>query len=102
MLHPGEVFAGYVIERLLGAGGVGEVYFARHPRLPGSDAVKVLAAQFSADAEYRARFEREADLAAGLSHPAVVKVYDRGEFQGRLWIAMELVEGVDLAHRLQA
>ncbi|WP_227979351.1 serine/threonine-protein kinase [Nocardia spumae] len=102
MLHPGEVFAGYVIERLLGAGGMGEVYVARHPRLPRSDAIKVLAAQFSADAQYRARFEREADLAAGLSHPAIVKVYDRGEDQGRLWIAMELVEGVDLAQRLRA
>ncbi|MEU6563544.1 serine/threonine-protein kinase [Nocardia nova] len=102
MLRPGEVFAGYVIERLLGAGGMGEVYVARHPRLPRSDAVKVLAAQFSADGEYRARFEREADLAAGLSHPAIVKVYDRGEFQGRLWIAMELVEGVDLGQHLRA
>ncbi|WP_156959845.1 serine/threonine-protein kinase [Nocardia sp. BMG51109] len=102
MLHPGEVFAGYVIERLLGAGGMGEVHVARHPRLPRSDAVKVLAAQFSADAQYRARFEREADLAAQLSHPAIVKVYDRGEDQGRLWIAMELVEGVDLAQRLRA
>lgn len=102
MLQPGEVFAGYVIERLLGAGGMGEVYVARHPRLPRSDAVKVLAAQFSADAEYRARFEREADLASRLSHPAIVKVYDRGEDRGRLWIAMELVEGVDLAQRLRA
>ncbi|GEM31006.1 hypothetical protein NN3_20130 [Nocardia neocaledoniensis NBRC 108232] len=101
MLRPGEAIAGYVIERLLGAGGMGEVYVARHPRLPRSDAVKVLAAQFSADPEYRARFEREADLAAGLSHPAIVKVHDRGEDQGRLWIAMELVEGVDLAQRLR-
>lgn len=101
-MHPGEVFAGYVIERLLGAGGMGEVYVARHPRLPRSDAVKVLAAQFSADAEYRARFEREADLASRLSHPAIVKIYDRGEDRGRLWIAMEFVEGVDLAQRLRA
>ncbi|MFD4356881.1 serine/threonine-protein kinase [Nocardia sp. NPDC058518] len=101
MLRPGESIAGYVIERLLGAGGMGEVFVARHPRLPRSDAVKVLAAQFSADPEFRARFEREADLAAGLSHPAIVKVHDRGEDQGRLWIAMELVEGVDLAQRLR-
>ncbi|MGW6696458.1 protein kinase domain-containing protein [Nocardia sp. NPDC055049] len=100
MLRPGEVFAGYVIERLLGAGGMGEVYAARHPRLPRSDAVKVLAAEFALDPQYRVRFEREADLAAGLSHPAIVKVYDRGECDGRLWIAMELVEGVDLAQRL--
>ncbi|MGY0498514.1 protein kinase domain-containing protein [Nocardia sp. FBN12] len=102
MLRSGEVFAGYVIERLLGAGGMGEVYAARHPRLPRSDAVKVLAAEFALDPRYRVRFEREADLAAGLSHPAIVKVYDRGECDGRLWIAMELVEGVDLAQRLSA
>ncbi|MFI7195030.1 protein kinase [Nocardia nova] len=102
MLYSGELFAGYRIERVLGAGGMGEVYVARHPRLPRSDAVKVLPAQYAADPEYRARFEREADLAASLSHPAIVKVYDRGEYEGRLWIAMELVDGVDLAQRLAA
>lgn len=102
MLYSGELFAGYRIERVLGAGGMGEVYVARHPRLPRSDAVKVLPAQYAADPEYRARFEREADLAASLSHPAIVKVYDRGEYEGRLWIAMELVDGVDLARRLAA
>ncbi|OXR46094.1 Serine/threonine-protein kinase PknF [Nocardia cerradoensis] len=100
MLHSGEMFAGYRIERVLGAGGMGEVYVARHPRLPRSDAVMVLPAQYAADPEYRARFEREADLVASLSHPAIVKVYDRGEYEGRLWIAMELVDGVDLAQRL--
>ncbi|OBA42974.1 hypothetical protein A5780_04035 [Nocardia sp. 852002-20019_SCH5090214] len=102
MLYSGELFAGYRIERVLGAGGMGEVYVARHPRLPRSDAVKVLPAQYAADPEYRARFEREADLAASLSHPAIVKVYDRGEHEGRLWIAMELVDGVDVAQRLAA
>ncbi|PPJ02506.1 hypothetical protein C5E51_30555 [Nocardia nova] len=102
MLYSGELFAGYRIERVLGAGGMGEVYVARHPRLPRSDAVKVLPAQYAADPEYRARFEREADLAASLSHPAIVKVYDRGEYEGRLWIAMELVDGVDVAQRLAA
>jgi hypothetical protein len=101
-LHPGTVFAGYTIERLLGAGGMGEVYLARHPRLPRSDALKVLAAQFTTDPDFRARFEREADLAGALSHPAIVKVNDRGEFDGRLWMALELVEGTDLAQRLRA
>ncbi|MET9329304.1 serine/threonine-protein kinase [Tsukamurella sp. NPDC003166] len=97
-LQPGAVFAGYTIERMLGAGGMGEVYVARHPRLPRSDALKVLLPQFAADPQFRARFEREADLAAGLVHPAIVRVYDRGEFDGHLWIAMELVDGEDLAH----
>ncbi|GAA1085976.1 MULTISPECIES: serine/threonine-protein kinase [Tsukamurella] len=101
MLQTGDDFAGYRIERLLGAGGMGEVYVARHPRLPRSDALKVLPPQFASDPQFRARFEREADLASSLSHPAIVKVFDRGEFEGRLWIAMELVDGLDLSRRLR-
>ncbi|MET9325998.1 protein kinase [Tsukamurella sp. NPDC003166] len=96
MLQPGEVFAGYVIERRLGAGGMGEVYVARHPRLPRREALKVLAANLADDAQFRARFEREADLAASLSHQNIVAVHDRGEADGRLWIALDLVDGVDL------
>ncbi|MFE3447124.1 protein kinase [Nocardia sp. NPDC059180] len=96
-LEPGSVFAGYSIERILGVGGMGEVYIARHPRLPRSDAVKVLAAQFTRDDSYRRRFEREADLAASLSHPGIVSVHDRGESDGRLWIALELIDGIDLS-----
>ncbi|MEV3966104.1 serine/threonine-protein kinase [Nocardia sp. NPDC050193] len=101
-LKPGSVFAGYTIKRLLGTGGMGEVYDARHPRLPRSDAVKVLAAQFTDDDSYRRRFEREADLAASLSHPGIVSVHDRGEFDGRLWIALELIDGIDLSASLAA
>ena len=89
------MFAGYVIQRLLGAGGMGEVYLARHPRLPRLDAVKILRADLTDDADYRQRFHREADLAATLSHPRIVGVYDRGEFNGRLWISMDYVEGTD-------
>ncbi|CAJ1502912.1 serine/threonine-protein kinase [[Mycobacterium] burgundiense] len=92
----GAVIAGYTIERKLGAGGMGTVYLARHPSLPRSDALKVLSAEFSADPQFRARFRREADLAAGLDHPNVVRVYTRGETEdGRLWIAMQYVEGTD-------
>ncbi|WOC13793.1 serine/threonine-protein kinase [Gordonia sp. MP11Mi] len=101
-MSPGAEFAGYVIERRLGAGGMGEVYLAKHPRLPRHDAIKVLAPHLTADPAYRARFEREAELAAGLRHPAIVAVYDRGESDGRLWIAMAYVEGRDLAERLAA
>ncbi|MBS4103393.1 serine/threonine protein kinase, partial [Tsukamurella paurometabola] len=52
------MIGGYVVERLLGAGGMGAVYAARHPRLPRVDALKVLPAAFSGDPTYRARFER--------------------------------------------
>ncbi|MBF6170498.1 serine/threonine-protein kinase [Nocardia blacklockiae] len=96
-LLPGTVFAGYVIERVLGGGGMGTVYVARHPRLPRRDAVKVLSAEHSGDAEYRARFVREAELVARLNHPNIVAVHDRGVEDGRLWIAMQYVEGGDAA-----
>lgn len=91
----GEVFAGYVIQRLLGTGGMGEVYLAQHPRLPRQDALKILSSASTADEEFRARFTREAELAATLWHPHIVGVLDRGEFNGRLWISMDYVDGTD-------
>jgi serine/threonine-protein kinase len=99
-LTGGEVFAGYVIQRLLGAGGMGEVYLAKHPRLPRLDAVKILPAALTDDADYRQRFNREADLAAGLWHPHVVGIHDRGEFNGQLWISMDYVDGTDAGRLL--
>jgi Protein kinase domain len=91
----GEVFAGYVIQRVLGTGGMGEVYLAQHPRLPRHDALKILSSASTADEEFRARFKREAELAATLWHPHIVGVLDRGEFNGRLWISMDYVDGTD-------
>ena len=94
-LAAGETFAGYTIVTLLGSGGMGEVYLAQHPRLPRQDALKVLPAAVSADAEYRQRFNREADIAATLWHPHIVGVHDRGEYDGQIWISMDYVEGTD-------
>ena len=94
-LNSGEVFAGYVIQRLLGTGGMGEVYLAQHPRLPRQDALKILSPASTADREFRARFIREAELAATLRHPHIVGVLDRGEFDGQLWISMDYVDGTD-------
>jgi hypothetical protein len=94
-LNNGDVFAGYVIQKLLGTGGMGEVYLAHHPRLPRHDALKILSVASGADSEFRARFIREADLAATLWHPHIVGVLDRGEFNGRLWISMDYVDGTD-------
>ena len=91
----GDVFAGYTIQRLLGAGGMGEVYLARHPRLPRLDALKILSLDATDDESFRARFVREADLAATLWHPHIVGVHDRGEYDGRLWISMDYVDGTD-------
>jgi serine/threonine-protein kinase len=99
-LAQGEELAGYTILRSLGAGGMGEVYLAQHPRLPRRDALKVLAPTVCADSEYRVRFHREADIAATLSHPHIVTVYDRGDVSGQLWISMDYVEGTDAARLL--
>ena len=91
----GETFAGYTILRVLGAGGMGTVYLAAHPRLPRQDALKVLPSQWTADPQYRERFLREADLTASLSHPNILGVHDRGEHDGQLWISMDYVGGTD-------
>src|SRR6201996_8253337 len=92
-----NAFAGYSILRPLGSGGMADVYLAKHPRLPRRDALKVLTKAMTTDAEFRERFNREADLAATLWHPHIVAVHDRGEFEGQLWIAMDYVEGTDAA-----
>jgi len=91
----GETFAGFTILRILGAGGMGTVYLAAHPRLPRQDALKVLPTQWTTNPEYRERFLREADLTASLSHPNILGVHDRGEHDGQLWISMDYVGGTD-------
>ncbi|MFD3507650.1 serine/threonine-protein kinase [Nocardia sp. NPDC058666] len=90
-----EFIAGFAVERVLGRGGMGTVYLARHPRLPRSVALKLLDENMFGDAEVRARFQREADLAARLDHPNIVAVYDRGVEGNRPWIAMQYVRGTD-------
>ncbi|WP_029110112.1 LpqN/LpqT family lipoprotein [Mycobacterium sp. URHD0025] len=99
-LASGQEFAGFTIVRLVGTGGMGEVYLASHPRLPREDALKVLPISVSSDNEFRQRFIREADMAATLWHPHIVGVHDRGEFEGRLWISMDFVDGHDAAKLL--
>ncbi|WP_410870418.1 serine/threonine protein kinase [Nocardia sp. A7] len=97
MLANGDVFAGYVIERQLGRGGMGSVYLAKHPRLPRMTALKLLNREMFFDDEVRARFEREADLVSRLDHPNIVTVYDRGHDDEQLWISMQFIDGVDAA-----
>ena len=101
-LAPGSEFAGYRIVRLLGVGGMGTVYLARHPRLPRNDALKLLSADFAQSADTRKRFEREADITAGLTHKNIVSVYDRGAIDDELWIAMQFIEGRDAADLIKA
>ncbi|WP_245400546.1 serine/threonine-protein kinase [Nocardia albiluteola] len=99
-MSPGTIVGGYRIERVLGAGGMGTVYLGKHPSLPRMDAIKVLSGELSSNAEFRGRFEREANLAAGLDHPNIVSVYNRGEEDGQLWIAMQYVQGTDASDEL--
>jgi serine/threonine-protein kinase len=101
-LAQGDTFAGYTIVRLLGSGGMGEVYLAEHPRLPRREALKILPTAWTSDREYRERFNREAELAATLYHPHIVGVHDRGEADGQLWIAMDYVDGADTAELLRS
>jgi len=96
-LQPGQVFAGYRIERLLGVGGMGAVYLAHHPNLPKLVALKLLSRAMTDDDDVRARFLREADHVARLEHPNIVAVYDRGDQDGQLWIAMQYIDGSDAA-----
>ena len=99
-LGAGETFAGYTILGQLGAGGMGEVYLAQHPRLPRKEALKILRPDISADAGFRQRFIREADAIAALEHPHIVTVYDRGDTDGQLWIATQYIDGTDAAQIL--
>ncbi|MBU8820407.1 serine/threonine protein kinase [Mycolicibacterium goodii] len=94
--------AGYAVLRQLGSGGMGQVFLVQHPRLPRQDALKLLDAGISRNDDFKVRFQREADLLAQLSHPNIVTLHDRGEFQGRLWITMEFIDGTDAAELLKA
>jgi serine/threonine-protein kinase len=91
---------GYEVEAVLGRGGMGIVFRARHLRLNRPVAVKMLPGGSYAGPRERARFQREAEAAAGLRHPHVVQVYDVGDADGRPYFTMELVDGASLGRKL--
>jgi serine/threonine-protein kinase len=91
---------GYEVQGVLGHGGVGIVYKARHLRLNRTVALKVLLSGPFALPVERARFLREAEAVAGLRHPNIVQVHDSGEFDGRSYFTMEFVEGGTLSQKL--
>lgn len=95
-LRTGTELAGHRLERLIGRGGMGVVYLAEQLRLQRPAALKLLAGEFALDPTYRSRFIREARDAAALEHPGIVTVYDAGEADGLLYIAMRYIEGRDL------
>ena len=92
--HPaGSTFAGFIIERELGSGGMGVVYLARHPRLPRNVALKLLRTELGADTTFVNRFRREAETVAQLDHPNIVGIDDAGAEGGDLWISMRYIDG---------
>ena len=100
-LADGAEFAGYTIVRLLGVGGMGEVYLVQHPRLPRLEALKILPASMSTDPQFRQRFAREAQIASSLSHENIVRVIDQGEHDDQLWITMDYIEGTDVGQLMR-
>jgi serine/threonine protein kinase/DNA-binding NarL/FixJ family response regulator len=94
-LPTGAEIAAYRIERIIGRGGMGVVYLAEHMRLGRKAALKVLSPELD-DERLRDRFVRESRLAASLDHPNIVSIYDAGDTDGVLYIAMRFVEGGDL------
>ena len=93
---PGDRLGPYQVLEPLGAGGMGEVYRARHTKLDRDVALKVLPAELAGDPAWLSRFEREARTASALNHPNIVTIYDIAEQDGITYIAMELVEGTTL------
>jgi len=100
--HIGQVIAGrYLIEEILGEGGMATVYRARHTLVHKPVAVKVMHAEMARDPALRERFKREAKNAAALAHPNIVEIFDEGETDdGSLFLVMELLEGAPLTHHM--
>ncbi|MGH2841054.1 MAG: serine/threonine-protein kinase, partial [Solirubrobacteraceae bacterium] len=96
MFQTGSTIAGYRIERLLGSGGMGTVYLAEQSSLKRPVALKLLSPQLTEDETFRARFRREGEVQAALDHPHIVPIYEAGESEDGLYLAMRYVRGSTL------
>jgi len=92
----GTVFAGYRIEGICGRGGMSIVYRAQNPRLGNTIALKLLTPELAEDETFRERFVRESRTAASIPHPHIIPIYDAGDAEGVLYIAMRYVDGPEL------
>ena len=90
---PGSTFAGYRVDSLAGRGGMGVVYRATDLSLERPVALKLIAPELAEDKRFRERFLREPKLAASIDHPNVIPIYEAGEHDGQLYLAMRFVEG---------
>src|SRR6266849_5723502 len=97
----GTLLGRYEIRSKIGEGGMGEVYRARDPKLGREVAIKVLPAEFSADADRLRRFEQEARAAAALNHPNILTVHEIGTHAGQPYLVSELLEGQTLRDALE-
>lgn len=99
-LEPTAIIAGYRVNRIVGRGGMGVVYSATQLTLGRDVALKLIAPERARDDAFRERFQSESRIAAAIEHPNVIPVYEAGEDEGLLFIAMRLVDGLDLAELL--
>ena len=101
MISPGDKIKHYEIIRLIGKGGMGEVYLAHDKLLDRRVALKFLTKELRGDEKIRVRFLREAKSAAALDHPFICKIFEAGDEGGRAYISMEYVEGQNLQEKLE-
>src|SRR5262245_56476386 len=99
-LSSGTKLGPYEILAPLGAGGMGEVYRARDPRLRREIAIKVLPQEVASDSDRISRFEREARSASALNHPSIITIHEIGRVDSTAYIVMELVDGISLRQKL--
>ena len=98
----GTSIGGYRIESVLGRGGMSVVYLAVHERLKRKAALKVLSPDLAQDETFRRRFVAEWERLAGLDHPNIIPIFEAGEAEGLLYIAMRYVETTDLKGTIRA
>ena len=90
------MFGRYRLIEVIGQGGMGKVYRAHDTMMRRNVAIKVLPSELATEPGYRERFQREAHIVAGLTEPHIIPIHEAGEIDGRLYLTMPVIDGVDL------